>query len=132
MMKTFSLEHVDIANWIRIQIHGECARINLRQRVGDGHDLNHAALDQSLDTLPNGRSGKPNGRRELCIGCPAVALQQPDQLVVDLVQWDPGDMGTRTGRLSVHERDGNPPSRFSTAELNNSACMSTWRGGGEA
>jgi len=35
-MKTFSLEHVDIANWIRIQINEACARMNLRQRIGDG------------------------------------------------------------------------------------------------
>jgi len=35
-VKTFTPEHADIANWLRVQVYEGCSRVNLRQRVGEG------------------------------------------------------------------------------------------------
>ena len=77
------------------------------QRVGDGHDLHHARVEQPLHTLTDGRLGEPDGGGDPRIGPPAVLLQLLDDRARDVVEDQPAP------RIATRDR---PPSTGSVVE----------------
>ena len=57
-----------------------------RHRVGHGHDLHDAAVQQPLDPLPDGRLGKPDGLADGRVGAAAVLLKLLDDSLGRVVQ----------------------------------------------
>jgi hypothetical protein len=67
--------------------HG-LARETQRQRVGYRHDLHCANVDETLDALPDGSLGQPDGLADRCIRSPAVLLELFDNLLGQAVEHD--------------------------------------------